>query len=64
MARLTAIVTTLLLAGYLTLTLGSVPPASQATGRIVGAAVAVAWYLLTFRIVQRIAFEWLRSRPS
>jgi len=25
---------------------------------------AVAWYLLTFRIVQRIAFEWLKSQRS
>ena len=57
-----AIVTTLLLAGYLMLTLRSVPAVSQATGRTVGAVVAVAWYLLTFRIVQRIVFEWLKSR--
>src|SRR3989442_1230254 len=60
--RLVAIVTTLLLAGYLTLTLRSVAPASQTTARTVGAVAAVAWYLLTFRIVQRIAFEWLKSR--
>jgi hypothetical protein len=57
-----AAVTTLLLAGYLTLTLRSVAPASQTTARTVGAVAAVAWYLLTFRIVQRIAFEWLKSR--
>jgi len=57
-----AIVTTLLVAGYLMLTLRSTRPASQATARTVGAATAVAWYLLTFRIVQRIAFEWLKSR--
>ena len=57
-----AIVTTLILAGYLMLALGSVPPASQTTARTVGAVAAVAWYLLTFRIVQRIAFEWLKSR--
>ena len=60
--RLVAGVTTLLLAGYLTLTLRTVPPASQGTARTVGAVVAVAWYLLTFRIVQRIVFEWLKSR--
>ncbi len=60
--RLVAIVTTLLLAGYLTLTLRTVAPASQTTARTVGAVTAVAWYLLTFRIVQRIAFEWLKSR--
>jgi uncharacterized protein (DUF2062 family) len=57
-----AIVTTLGVAGYLTLTIRSVPPAAQATSRTVGAVVAVAWSLLTFRIVQRIMFEWLRSR--
>jgi hypothetical protein len=60
--RLVAIATTLLLAVYLMLTLRSVAPASQATARTVGAASAVAWYLLTFRIVQRIAFEWLKTR--
>jgi hypothetical protein len=57
-----AIVTTLLLVGYLTLTLRSVAPASQTTARAVGAVVAVAWYVLTFRIAQRIMFEWLKSR--
>ncbi len=57
-----AIVTTLLVVGYLMLTLRSTPLASQATARIVGAVTAVAWYLLTFRIVQRIVFEWLKSR--
>src|SRR5207244_737966 len=62
--RLVAIVTTLLLAGYLMLTLRSTPLASQTTARTVGAVSAVAWYLLTFRIVQRIAFEWLKSRRS
>jgi hypothetical protein len=55
-------VTTLLLAGYLMLTLRSTPPAAQATARTVGAVATVAWYLLTFRIVQRIAFEWLKAR--
>ena len=60
--RLVAVVTTLVLAGYLMLTLRSAPPGSQATARTVGAVSAVAWYLLTFRIVQRIAFEWLKSR--
>jgi len=57
-----AIVTTLLVAGYLMLTLRSMPLASQTTARTVAAVTAVAWYLLTFRIVQRIAFEWLKSR--
>ena len=57
-----AVVTTLLVVGYLMLTLRSTPLASQSTARIVGAVTAVAWYLLTFRIAQRIAFEWLKSR--
>ena len=60
--RLVAIATTLVLAGYVPLTLRSVPPASQATARAVGAAAAVAWYVLTFRIVQRMALEWLKTR--
>ena len=55
-----AIVTTALLAGYLMLTLRSVPPNWQASARTVGAVAVVAWYLLTYRIVQRIALEWLR----
>ncbi|HYT04285.1 MAG TPA: hypothetical protein VEM13_05320 [Gemmatimonadales bacterium] len=58
--RLVAIVTTLLLAGYLVVTLRSVSPAWQATARTVGAVAAVAWYLLTYRIVQRTALEWLK----
>ena len=60
--RLMAIVTTLLVAGYLMLTLRSVAPAWQTTARTVGAVATVAWYLLTVRIVQRIALEWLKSR--
>jgi hypothetical protein len=55
-----AVVTTLLLAGYLMLTLRSVPADLQATARIVGAVAVVVWYLLTYRIVQRIALEWLK----
>ena len=62
--RWVAILTTLALAGYLTLNLRSVPPASESTARTMGAVVAVAWYLLTFRIVQRVAFEWLKTRRS
>lgn len=62
LGRLVAIVTTLMVVGYLMLTLRSVPTASQATARTVGAVAAVAWYVLTFRIAQRIAFEWLRTR--
>jgi hypothetical protein len=55
-------VTTGLLAGYLVVTLRSVAPGWQTTARTVGAAAAVAWYLLSYRIVQRVALEWLRSR--
>ncbi|HEU5261159.1 MAG TPA: hypothetical protein VFU41_07020 [Gemmatimonadales bacterium] len=58
--RLTAIVTTLLLGGYVILTLRPVAPAWQATARIVGAVAVVAWYLLTYRIAKRIALEWLK----
>ena len=57
-----AIVTTLLVVGYLMLTLRAVAPASQTAARTVGAVAAVAWYVLTFRIVQRIMLEWLKSR--
>ena len=42
------------------LTLRSVPPDWQASARTVGAVAVVAWYLLTYRIVQRIALEWLK----
>jgi len=58
--RLAGVVTTLLLAGYVMITLRSVPPAWQATARTVGAVAVLAWYLLTYRIVQRIALEWLK----
>ncbi len=58
--RLVAGVTTLLLAGYLMITLRTVAPTWQTTARTVGAAATVAWYLLTFRIVKRIALEWIR----
>jgi hypothetical protein len=55
-----AIVTTLLIAGYVILRLRSVTPAWQATARTVGAVAVVVWYLLTYRIVKRIALEWLK----
>jgi uncharacterized protein (DUF983 family) len=60
LGRLVAVVTTLVLAVYLMLTLRSVAPAWQATARTVGAVAAVAWYLLTYRIVKRIALEWMK----
>jgi hypothetical protein len=52
-------VTTLLVTGYVLITLRSVAPAWQATARIVGATAVVMWYLLTYRIAKRIALEWL-----
>lgn len=58
--RIVAGVTALLLAGYLMLTLRTVAPALQSTARTVGAAASVAWYVLTFQIVKRIALEWIR----
>ena len=55
-----AIVTTLLLAGYVMLTLKSVPATWQATTRVVAAVAVVVWYLLTYRIAKRVALEWLK----
>ncbi|HYK81751.1 MAG TPA: hypothetical protein VEU55_01285 [Gemmatimonadales bacterium] len=55
-----ALATTALLAGYLILTLRAVPLASRGMARTVGAAAALAWYLLTYRIVKRVALQWLR----
>jgi hypothetical protein len=42
------------------ITLRRVAPAWQTTARTVGAAATVAWYVLTFQIVKRIALEWIR----
>jgi hypothetical protein len=55
-----SIVTTLLLAVYLMVTLRSVSSDWQETARIVGAVAAVAWYLLTYRIAKRVALEWMK----
>jgi hypothetical protein len=55
-----AIVTTVMIAGYVILRLRSVAPAWQTTARTVGAFAVVAWYFLTYRIVKRIAVEWLK----
>ncbi len=60
LGRLVSVVTTLLLAGYVMLSLRSVAPAWQVTARTVGAVAVVAWYFLTYRIVQRIALEWMK----
>jgi hypothetical protein len=62
--RIAAGATTLIVAGYLMVALGRVAPAWQTTARIVAAVATAAWYILTFRIVQRIALEWLNTpRP-
>jgi hypothetical protein len=42
------------------LRLRTVTPAWQATARAVGAGAVVAWYLLTYRIVKRVALEWMK----
>ena len=55
-----AIVTTLLVAGYVILSLRSVTGTWQATARMVGAGAVLTWYLLTYRIAKRIALEWLK----
>lgn len=60
--RLVAIVTTLLVVGYFMVARRSLAPAAQTTARTIGAVAAVAWYVLTFRIVQRIVFEWRKTR--
>jgi hypothetical protein len=54
-----ALVTTLLIAGYVIVRLRSVTSAWQDTARTVGAVAVVVWYLLTYRIVKRIALEWM-----
>ena len=54
-ARWAAILTTAPLALYVTLTL---PP--QMTPRMTYVGVVLAWYALTFLIVKRTAWEWLK----
>jgi hypothetical protein len=54
-ARLVAIGTTLPLAVYVALAL----PVER-TARLVGAASVLLWYVLTFTIAKRVAWEWLR----
>lgn len=53
--RWAAMLTTLPLAIYITVTL---PPAP--TARMLSAGVVLAWYALTFLIVKRTAWEWLK----
>jgi len=47
-------------AGYLTLMLQSVPAVWLGTGRTTAALALVAWCLLTYKIVKRVALEWLK----
>jgi hypothetical protein len=54
-ARLAAIGTTLPLAVYVAWSL----PVER-TARLVGAASVLLWYLLTFLIAKRVAWEWLK----
>ena len=54
-ARLVAIGTTLPLAVYVAWAL----PAER-TARLVGAASALLWYVLTFLIAKRVALEWMK----
>lgn len=53
--RLAAIGTTLPLAAYVAWSL----PAER-TARLVGAASVLLWYVLTFLIGKRVAWEWLK----
>ncbi|HEX4632201.1 MAG TPA: hypothetical protein VH163_00095 [Gemmatimonadales bacterium] len=53
--RWAAMLTTFPLAIYITVTL---PPAP--TARMMSAGVVLAWYALTFLIVKRTAWEWLK----
>jgi len=53
--RWAAILTTLPLAIYVTLTL---PP--DRTSRVLAAGVVLVWYALTFLIVKRTAWEWMK----
>ena len=54
-ARLVAIGTTVPLAVYVALSL----PVER-TARVVGAAIVLLWYVLTFLIAKRVAWEWLK----
>jgi hypothetical protein len=57
--HLAAAVTTLVLVGYLMLTLRAVPLAWRPSARSGAVATVVIWYLLTYRIAKRIALQWL-----
>ena len=47
-------------AGYLALMLRAVPAVWLGTGRTTAALALVAWCLLTYKIVKRVALEWLK----
>jgi hypothetical protein len=53
--RLAALATTVPLAVWVTLTLPKDP-----TARMIGAGSVLLWYVLTFLIGKRIAWEWLK----
>jgi len=53
--RWVAVLTTLPLATYVTLTLPH-----DRTSRMLAAGVVLAWYALTFLIVKRTAWEWMK----
>lgn len=59
-ARWVAFGTTLVVGVYVALRLRSVPPVWRATSRMISALAVVAWYVLTYRIVKRVALEWLK----
>jgi hypothetical protein len=56
-ARWVSLLTTLAFGAYVMLAL---PPLQ--VPRLVGAAATVTWFLLTRRIVERVAGEWFRTR--
>jgi hypothetical protein len=53
--RIAALATTLPLVVWVTLTLPTDP-----TARLVGAGSVLLWYVLTFLIGKRVAWEWLK----
>ena len=59
LARLVALVATVLLASYLALRLRTVSPAWLDRSRLICGISILVWYWLTYRIVKRIAVEWL-----
>jgi hypothetical protein len=60
LARWSAFGSTLLVGVYLAVRLRSLAPAWRETGRTVAVLTIVIWYVLTYRIVKRVALEWQR----